>query len=241
MSANEFTLHVDGEHNLPEKFIPSLSIDNLIFGLQHGELNILLIKHSEGIKSGSWALPGGWIRYDEAIRDAAIRLLKDLTGLNNLYLEQLKTFGKVDRVSACRIVTIAYYALVSADSYAVVAGKFAAEAGWFPVSKMPSLVYDHREIVDFGLERLRRKVRHEPVGFNLLPDKFTLLQLQELYEAILNIKLDKPNFRRKILKMNLLIPCDEKQRGVAHRAANLYRFYPETYKKLTEGGFAFEI
>jgi len=145
-----------------------------------------------------------------------------------VYLEQLKAFGRVNRFPDARVVTIAYYALVSADAYDIVAGNFASEAGWFSIAEVPKLVYDHQMILDTGLKHLQHKVRHEPIGFNLLPEKFTLLQLQELYEAILNTKLDKPNFRRKILKMNLLTPCNEKQTGVAHRAANLYRFDPPT-------------
>lgn len=221
--------------------IETLSIDNLIFGLQGNQLNILLIKHRSGISSGEWALPGGWIRYDEDLYDAAARLLNELTGVHDLYLEQLRAFGKVDRFPTARVLTVAYYALVSAEAFEVVAGNNASEACWFGVHDIPDLVYDHRDIVDTGLAHLRHKVRHEPIGFNLLPEKFTLLQLQGLYEALLDTKLDKPNFRRKILKMNLLTPCNEKQRGVAHRAANLYRFDRDAYLRLTESGFAFEI
>ena len=219
----------------------ALSIDNLIFSLQDGELKVLLIRHREGISVGKWALPGGWIRYDEGLDEAAARLLNELTGLRDLYLSQLKAFGRVDRFPCARVVTVAYYALVSAEAYEIVAGNNAAEARWCSVGKVPELVYDHREILDVGIAHLRHQVRHEPIGFNLLPKRFTLLQLQELYEAVLNTKLDKPNFRRKILRMNLLTPCKEKQQGVAHRAATLYRFDRASYKRLTASGFAFEI
>ncbi|WP_246434790.1 NUDIX hydrolase [Teredinibacter haidensis] len=218
-----------------------LSIDNLIFGLDGSELKILLIKHGEGIRMGEWALPGGWIKHEEDLKDAAKRLLKVLTGVEHPYLEQLKTFGKVNRYPAERVVTVAYYALVSADDYALMAGFSASEAGWFNVHDTPHLVFDHQEILDCGIQHLQHQVRHHPVGFNLLPEKFTLLQLQELYEAILDVSLDKPNFRRKIMKMNLLTSCNEKQKGVAHRAANLYRFDEEAYKKLTQQGFTFEV
>jgi len=200
LSHKDYTQHVNANHEASENTIAALSIDNLIFGLEGSELKILLIKHGEGISSGEWALPGGWIRYDEDIRDSASRLLKELTGLSNVYLEQLKAFGRVNRFPDARVVTIAYYALVSADAYDIVAGNFASEAGWFSIAEVPKLVYDHQMILDTGLKHLQHKVRHEPIGFNLLPEKFTLLQLQELYEAILNTKLDKPNFRRKILK-----------------------------------------
>lgn len=226
---------------LPQGVMRGLSIDNLILGLDASELKILLIKHGEGIRMGDWALPGGWIKHEEDLQDAARRLLKDLTGVEHHYLEQLKTFGAVKRYPVERVVTVAYYALVSADDYALLAGFNAAEAKWFNVHKTPPLVFDHQEILDSGISFLRHQVRHRPIGFNLLPEKFTLLQLQELYEAILDIKLDKPNFRRKIMKMNLLTPCNEKQRGVAHRAANLYRFDRDRYEQLTQQGFTFEV
>ncbi|HEY7885557.1 MAG TPA: NUDIX domain-containing protein [Cellvibrionaceae bacterium] len=225
----------------PDNVIKSLSIDNVIFGLDHGNLKILLVKHSEGFSKGQWGLPGGWIRLDENLRDAATRLLQELTGVHDLYLEQLKTFGRVDRFPNERVVTIAYYALVSAEDYKVVAGTSAADACWFSVNDLPELIFDHPEILQFGIQFLQQQVRRRPIGFNLLPEKFTLLQLQELYEAILGTKLDKPNFRRKIMKMNLLSACDEKQTGVAHRAAQLYRFDEQAYHRLTEKGFSFEI
>ncbi|ACR13347.1 NUDIX hydrolase [Teredinibacter turnerae] len=225
----------------PEGVMRGLSIDNLIFGLDGNELKILLIKHGEGIRKGHWALPGGWIKLEEDLREAATRLLKDLTGISHPYLEQLKTFGKVDRYPAERVVTIAYYALVSADDYALMAGFSASDAAWYNIHDTPPVVFDHQHILDYGIDFLKHQVRHKPIGFNLLPEKFTLLQLQELYEAILDIKLDKPNFRRKIMKMNLLKPCNEKQQGVAHRAANLYRFDKDAYEKLTEQGFTFEV
>lgn len=227
--------------NLPQDLIKALSIDNLIFGLDRDQLKILLVRQTDPMHEGKWALPGGWIRYDENLRDAAYRLLEDLTGIKQLYLEQLKTFGRVSRFPNDRVVTVAYYALVSAENYLLVAGQSAADVSWFNANELPALVYDHADIIAYGLKFLRHQIRHQPIGFNLLPEKFTLLQLQALYEAILNTKLDKPNFRRKIMKMNLLTPCDEKQQGVPHRAANLYRFDPEIYKRLTESGFSFEI
>lgn len=227
--------------NLPPNVIKALSIDNLIFGMDENELKILLVKQTDPMHEGKWALPGGWIRYDENLRDAAYRLLEELTGIRQLYLEQLKTFGRVDRFPKERVVTVAYYALVSADDYPLVLGKCTSAVEWHSANQLPQLVYDHNEIAEHGLKVLRHQVCHQPIGFNLLPEKFTLLQLQALYEAILNTKLDKPNFRRKILKMNLLTPCNEKQQDVPHRAASLFRFDDNAYKHLTESGFAFEI
>lgn len=226
---------------LPENVIKALSIDNVIFGLDRDQLKILLIKHHDPIHKDKWALPGGWIRYDENLRDAASRLLEELTGVKQLYLEQLKAFGRLDRFPKERVVTIAYYALVSAEDYPMIESHGTSGARWFSVSEQPELIYDHTEILAHGIKFLRHQVCHQPIGFNLLPEKFTLLQLQTLYEAILNIKLDKPNFRRKIMKMNLLTPCNEKQQGVPHRAASLYRFDPEVYKQLSQMGFSFEL
>ena len=227
--------------NLPQDVIKALSIDNLVFGLDNDKLKILLVKQTDPMHQGKWALPGGWIRYDENLRDAAYRLLEELTGVKQLYLEQLKTFGRVDRFPTERVVTIAYYALVSAEHFSLVAGQSAADVNWQSISALPDLIYDHAEIIAYGMKFLRHQVCHQPIGFNLLPEKFTLLQLQALYEAILDAKLDKPNFRRKIMKMNLLTPCNEKQQGVPHRAANLYRFDSDAYQHLSESGFSFEI
>jgi 8-oxo-dGTP diphosphatase len=221
--------------------IDAVSIDCLIFGFRHGALDILLIKHAEGISKGKWALPGGWIQYNEDVDEAAGRILKSLTGVSNIYLEQLRAFGDVNRYPEKRVITIAYNALVNADNYALSAGFTASDVKWFNIHEVPRLPYDHNKILDFGFRNLKHKVRHEPIGFNLLPRKFTLHQIQQLYEAILETQLDKPNFRRKLLKMNLLVPCDEKQKDVSHRAANLYRFDKKIYDQLTEKGLSFEL
>jgi 8-oxo-dGTP diphosphatase len=224
-----------------DAIIDALSIDCMIFGFKKSELDILMVQHAEGISKGKWALPGGWIRYNEGIDSAAHRILKDLTGVSNIYLEQLRAFGDTERYPNKRVITIAYFALVKPEDYTLHAGFTASDAKWFKVSELPSLPYDHTKILKAGLNHLRHKVRHEPIGFNLLPKKFTLLQLQELYEAILEKKLDKPNFRRKLMKMNLLELCKEKQTDVSHRAASLYRFDKKIYDKLTEKGFTFEL
>ena len=221
--------------------IETLSIDCLIFGFRNGGLDVLLIKHGEGISKGRWALPGGWIRYNESVDDAANRLLTSLTGVSNIFLEQLGAFGEVDRYPGKRVVTIAYYALVNADNYSLSAGFTASDARWFHIHEIPRLPYDHNKILKSGFQHLQHTVRHEPIGFNLLPKKFTLHDIQKLYEAILETEMDKPNFRRKLLNMNLLVPCEEKQRDVSHRAASFYRFDKKIYKQLKESGFTFEL
>lgn len=227
--------------NPPESIIEALSIDCVIFGFKDGRLDILLVKHAEGISAGKWALPGGWITYGESVDDAAKRLLKSLTGISDIYLEQLKAFGEPNRFPIKRVVTLAFYALVNEESYSLIPGFTASDAQWFNVHEVPELIYDHNQILDFGYKHLKHKVRHEPIGFNLLPAKFTLLQLQELYEAILETKLDKSNFRRKLGKMKLLINCKEKQKDVSHRAAALYKFDKRIYVTLRKSGMVFEL
>jgi len=224
-----------------KEIIDALSIDCLIFGFRNSELDILLIKHAEGISKGRWALPGGWIRYNESIDDAASRLLTSLTGVSDIFLEPLRAFGEVNRYPGKRVITLAYYALINADNYSLNPGFTASDATWYKIHEVPRLPYDHNKILQAGFQYLKHKVRHEPLGFNLLPKKFTLHQIQKLYEAILETELDKPNFRRKLLNMNLLIPCDEKQQDVSHRAASFYRFDKKIYNKLTESGFTFEL
>lgn len=221
--------------------IEALSIDCIIFGFQKSKLKVLLVQHAEGIIKDQWALPGGWVSYNENIDAAAYRLLKNLTGVKKLYLEQLKAFGDVDRYPGKRVITIAYYALTRPENYELIPGFTASDAKWFNAHDISNLPYDHSEILNFAWRRLKRKVKYEPIGFNLLPEKFTLLQLQNLYEVILETTLDKPNFRRKIMKMNLLISCNEKQKDVSHRAAILYRFDKQVYDKLKKKGFIFEF
>ncbi len=221
--------------------IGDLSIDCIIFGFQESKLKVLLVKHASGIIKDRWALPGGFVTYNENIDASAYRLLNDLTGVKELYLEQLQAFGKVNRYPTKRVITIAYYALTQPENYNLIPGFTASDAKWFSLNSISNLPYDHDQILKFAFQRLKQKVKFEPIGFNLLPEKFTLLQLQDLYEAILETNLDKPNFRRKIMKMDLLISCNEKQKGVSHRAANLYRFDKEVYDKLKKEGFIFEF
>ena len=219
----------------------AISIDCVIFGFDNGILEVLLVQHGEGISKGKWGLPGGWINKKESTDDAAHRLLADLTGMDNIYLEQLKAFGEPERFPVGRVITIGYYALVKREDYDIKAGFTASDAKWYKINEIPKLIYDHNEILDYSFKNLRNRVRQAPIGFNLLPEKFTLLQLMHLYEEILGIEMDKSNFRRKILHMKLLVALDEKQKDVSHRAAQLYKFDSEIYEKLTQKGFNFEF
>ncbi|WP_417939158.1 NUDIX hydrolase [Flavobacterium sp. RS13.1] len=219
----------------------AITIDCVIFGFDQGSLEVLLIQHGEGISKGKWGLPGGWINKKESIDDAAHRLLNELTALDHIYLEQLKAFGNPHRFPLRRVITIGYYALIKRENYNIQPGFTASDAKWYKINQIPDLIYDHSEILAYSLKQLRERVRQAPIGFNLLPEKFTLLQLMHLYEEILGIEMDKSNFRRKILHMKLLVALDEKQQDVSHRAAKLYKFDSEIYTKLTEKGFNFEF
>jgi 8-oxo-dGTP diphosphatase len=219
----------------------AITIDCVIFGFDIGILEVLLVQHAEGISKGKWALPGGWINKTESIDSAANRLLTDLTGLEDIYLEQLKAFGETDRFPLRRVITIGYYALIKREDYNVKAGFTASQAKWFKINEIPNLIYDHNEIFSFSLKNLQNRVRQAPIGFNLLPEKFSLLELMHLYEEILGFEMDKSNFRRKILGMKLLVDLEEKQEAVSHRAAKLYKFDFKIYEKLSQKGFNFEF
>jgi ADP-ribose pyrophosphatase YjhB (NUDIX family) len=221
--------------------IEHLSVDCVIFGFEEASLKVLLIQRLLDPCSGMWALPGGFIRYNENIDEASARILEEHTSVKGLFMEQLGAFGNVKRFPVKRVITVVYYALVKPGRYGLSPGPDAKNVKWFDVKDLPDLPFDHRPIVDSSLSHLRRQLKYKPIGFNLLPDKFPLLTLQELYEAIYGISFDKPNFRRKIMKMNLLIPLDEKQTGVAHRSARLYKFDKARYDSLTEKGFIFEM
>ena len=220
---------------------PALTVDCVVFGLDEDELQVLLIRRGLEPFLGDWALPGGFVHVDESLDAAALRELEEETGLRKLFLEQLFTFGAPTRDPRERVVTVAYYALVKLSEHKVRAATDAADAAWFGISDLPTLGFDHAEIVELALARLRGKVRYQPIGFELLPRKFTLTQLQRMYEVILERSLDKRNFRKKILGMDLLVELDEVQKDVAHRAARLYKFDDRRYRKLIKQGFSFEI
>lgn len=230
-----------GTGNISDSFQFGLSIDCVIFGYQKGRLKVLLIERGAEPYINSWALPGDLVSPDEALRDSANRILSQLTGIDNIYMEQFFTFGSVDRHPAGRVITVGYYSLVRSHNYNPIASSWAKKIEWIDIEDLPELAFDHKTILEKGIQALKQKVRTAPVGFELLPTKFTLLELQGLYEAFLGYKLDKPNFRKKILGMNLLIALDEVQSNVAHRPAKLYKFDIKRYKELEKKGFNFEI
>ena len=220
---------------------PAMTVDVVVFALDEEDLQVMLIQRDLEPFAGQWALPGGFVHVNETLEDAARRELAEETGLKDIFLEQLYTFGEVDRDLRERVVTVTYYALVNLAGHEVRASTDARNAAWFPVHDVPDLVFDHEKILAVAHERLRGKVRYQPIGFELLPEKFTLRQLQHLYEIILDRELDKRNFRKKVLSMDILVQLNEIEKDVAHRAARLFRFDKRKYDRLTKKAFTFEI
>ena len=224
------------------KLHSDFSIDCVIFGFDDGELKILLIERNEAPFNGWKAIPGNLVYDNENIDQAAERILYELTGLKNVYLEQFQTFGDINRHPQGRVITVAYYSIIKrTDSGLHPVTSFAKKAFWWPTDSIPKLSFDHNKIVERALEQIKHKISFEPIGFELLPPKFTLTQLQHVYESILQKQIDKRNFRKKILSFGFLKEYAKKQTGVSHRAAKLYRFDKNKYELLRKKGFSFEI
>lgn len=219
----------------------ALTADCVVFGFDESALKVLLIRRGMEPYKGDWALPGGFVRPDETVDAAALRELQEETGLKQVYLEQLYTFGAVDRDPRERIISVAYFALVRRADHLPAAATDADDAAWFEAENVPLLAFDHLEILEIALERLRGKIRWQPVGFELLPKKFTLSELQALYEAILGRELDKRNFRKKLLALDLLVALEETTTATSRRPARLFRFDQRKYQVLTRKGFIFDL
>ena len=220
---------------------PAVTVDCVVFGLANdtSNLSVLLVQRDLEPYRDRWALPGGFVRLDEDLVAAARGELREETGVGALYLEQLAAFGAPDRDPRERVITIAWLAIVNLFDHPVHASTDARKAGWFSIDELPPLAFDHDAIVAAALERLRRKVREEPVVFEFLPARFTLSQVQTLMETILGTSLDKRNFRRKIQATGILVPLDEVEMDVAHRAAQLFRLDCERCDALRGEGLRF--
>lgn len=218
---------------LPQ-FNSAFSIDCVIFGFDGGELKILLIERNEEPFKDWWALPGNIVGENESLDQSASRILHELTGLGDIYMEQYYTFGDVARHPQGRVLSVAYYALIrlGGDKALKPISTYAKQAYWVNIKELPRLAFDHQQIFDKGLEKIKRRIKHQPIAFELLPEKFTLTQLQNIYELISDKKLDKRNFRKKMLSFGVLKDLEEKQKGVSFRAATLYRFDKRKYAKL---------
>lgn len=213
---------------------PALTVDNLIFSFEDKQLRILLIQRARPPFKGEWALPGGFVEINESLEDAARRELREETGVTKAFIKQLQTFGNVDRDPRGRVISVAYYALVKPDVVDVKAATDANAVAWFSVYELPELAFDHVEMIEFALNRLREEFKFKPVGFELLPETFTLTELQRLYEAVIEKELDKRNFRKKILNLNVLDPAEEADQRVSKRMATLYKFDKTRFKDLKE-------
>lgn len=214
-----------------------VTVDVVIFTIQSGALKVLLVKRGIPPFEGQFAIPGGFVLPDENLDQAALRELQEETGVTDVYVEQLYSFGDTARDPRGRVITVAYFALISADR-PLQAGSDAAEAQWWPMDAIPPLAFDHDKILAYALERLQNKLEYTTVGFQLLPEKFTLTELQAVYEAILGKSLDKRNFRRKLSLLKVLKSLPEYRRD-GRRPAQLYRFSAANFEKLKDKGIFF--
>lgn len=206
-----------------------LSVDCVIFGFYENKLKVLLFKTGYKEFLGKWALLGDLIDPGEELEGAAIRILKDRTGLDNVYMEQVKTFGAIERHPSGRVVTVAYYSLLNIQNHNL--KNLSSEVHWHDVHDIGELAFDHKLILDTCYEQLQKRVLEHPLAFSLLPKKFSMRELQNVYEAILNIKLDRRNFRKKFFSMDFLVDLNEMEKNVPHRPGKLYQFNYSKYEK----------
>lgn len=220
----------------------AFSVDNVIFGFHRDTLNVILVQRGMAPHKSKWSLPGDLVTLNEELDHAAARVLAELVGLKDVYLEQVRTFGSPNRHPHGRVITIAYYSLIKLDSVELTASSWADQAKWHSLQDALSLnlAFDHNEILTTCYEKLKRRAKTQPLGMELLPEQFTLTELQQLYEAILQVPLDKRNFRKKLLGMDILVDLKKAQSGVAHRPAKLYSFNKERYARVSDDGFTFE-
>jgi ADP-ribose pyrophosphatase YjhB (NUDIX family) len=219
-----------------------VAVDSIIFGFNENkhELMLLLLKRQFEPAKGQWSLMGGFVNGNESLDKAAKRIVKQLTGLRNVYMEQLYAFGDVNRDPGGRIISVSYFSLIKLNDLDIqLAQKH--HAIWIPLSEIPELIFDHSEMVQRALRKLRIRARTQPIGFELLPEKFTIPQLQRLYEAIYQKPFDKRNFRRKLLSMGLLEKLEEKEKETSKKGAFYYRFKQDKYEELLRKGFNFEL
>ncbi len=205
---------------------PSVAVDIIVFTINENQLKVLIVKRNESPFKNKWAIPGGFVRIKESIEEAAARELKEETGVTEEYLEQLYTFGNPDRDPRGRVISVSYMGLINSENTKLKADTDVSEAKFFPISSLPKLAFDHDKILKYALKRLRWKFEYTTVGFSMLPKKFTMSQLQDLYEIIFNKKFDKRNFRKKILSLNIL-ETEEIKKDVSHRPPQLYSLKKE--------------
>ncbi len=219
-----------------------VAVDCIVFGydISDKEIKLLLFKRNMQPAKGRWSLAGGFVEENESLDEAAQRILYNLTGLELAYMRQLYSYGETDRDPGGRVISVVYFALIGIrDINLEIAGRNGVH--WRSITELPDLVFDHPKMVKRALTDLQNQVKMMPVGFELLPEKFTLVQLQDLYEAIYQRKMDKRNFRKKILSMNILEKLDEKEKETSKKGAYYYKFIKESYDRLKESGFYFNL
>lgn len=216
---------------------PAVAVDCVVFGIGHNWLEVLLIKRMAEPFKDYWALPGGFVKIDEDLDDAARRELKEETNIEPALLEQLYTFGRPERDPRERVITVVYYTVVLSTEHQPRQGSDAKLAMWHSINNLPSLAFDHSLIINHALSALRRRIKCEPFGMELLPNKFTLSALQRIYEIILNKQLDKRNFRKALLKIGIIKATDEFERNCNHRPARLYSFDDKKYLYYKQNGY----
>jgi len=226
----------------PESSRHLVAVDCIIFGydILDKELKLLLYKRAFDPARGRWSLAGGFVNSGESLDEAASRILSNLTGLESVYMKQSYAYGDTARDPGDRVISVSYYALITIRD---IKKDLAEHAGvsWYSLSSLPNLIFDHNDMVHRALSELQNQVRIKPVGFELLPEKFTLVQLQDLYEAILRKKVDRRNFRKKILSMGILEKLNEKEKETSKKGAYYYKFNQDTYLKLKENGAYFNL
>lgn len=217
-----------------------VAVDCIIFGFEDGKLKLLIIKRKVDPMAGAWSMVGGFVQEGESTNDAATRVLQQTTGIQDIYMDQLLCYGDVERDSGARVISVAYYALIRISEHDRILAN-AHGAHWLSLHQIPELIFDHGQMLNDALARLRDKAHFHPIGFELLPEKFSLPQLRNLYEEIYQRPLDKRNFRKKILAMDILEKLDEKDKSTSKKGAHLYRFDKKKYNALTQHGLVFEI
>ncbi|MEO1030745.1 MAG: NUDIX domain-containing protein [Bacteroidota bacterium] len=218
-----------------------LSVDAVVFGYEAGDISVLLIKRKYDPYKGQWAIPGGFVLNDESLEEAVERELHEETGVKINYLEQLYTFGKTERDPRGRVVSVAYFGLIRPNAFKIHASTDAEQAQWFNIKALPELAFDHKDILDMAIQRLQGKITYEPIGFELLDKKFPFSDLEKLYTTLLDRPIDRRNFRKKIVGLNVLDELDEKVSKGSGRPANLFQFNQKRYFQLKKEGIIFEI
>ncbi|MFD1316535.1 NUDIX hydrolase [Namhaeicola litoreus] len=217
------------------------AVDCIIFGFDGDDLKLLIMKRKMEPLRGEWSLIGSIIRLEETVEEAATRILNEATGLSDLYLEQSKVYSEVDRDLGYRCMSVAMYTLIRSDKFHLVSEQNQYDSHWHGLEDLPNLVLDHKRMVLDAMVKLRSKVKYHPIGFELLPEKFTIPQLQKLYEVILDEELDSRNFRKKMLSLGILQQLSEKDKSGSKKGAYLYQFNHEAYHKLVSSGFNFGV